>query len=248
MALLGTVGWGVLYSPWSEWAPEGGARWPSLIVAFAFGLTGFLTLPYYPLLAAAALASTTISGHEKEKPARREIHRSPIFRMGAFFLIGFLAVYVPQQMGWLLGTLKHGVGGNSLLEPITGGLFLLIALVSLVYVFKEKTVFGESAPGRIARAFAAFTLGLAWGIYYGRDFDHAYDRAFFRVGAGPGSHEVPALFLFGVGLLSLHFLWSWGWELWVGGAAEGKRIRLGACAALLFWGSLMLVGFRPFAF
>ncbi len=70
--------------------------------------------------------------------------------------------------------------------------------------------------------------------------DPSYDQAFIRVGAGPGSREVPALVLFGAGLVSLHALWSRGIVLWLKKSSSG-RICIAAGIVLEIFGVFMIM-------
>ncbi len=240
-ALLSAAGWAFLFSPWAEWAPAG-AKWPSLLVAFLFGLTAFLAISYYPLILVAALVSVAF-GFSR---SGRIILGKPFFQEGLVFLIGFASAFGLQLMA-ILRANAHGAGGGLFLDRSGGGLFVLAALVSVFLSSRrnlgpagERTVYGIPLYGLI------LLLGLGWGAYYGHELDPAYDRTFFRIGAGPGSHEAPALVLFGLGLLGLHVLWAWGGELWLGEVIAQRKVRLGAGTALALLGLLMMAGFHPF--
>lgn len=241
MAILAAVGWTLLDSPWAEWAPAG-ARWPSMVAALLFGLTAFLSIAYYPLFASAFLAPIAFGASSGERP----YFRSALFLNGAVFLVGFAGVFALQSMA-ILPIKSYGAGSNFLLKPSAGGLFVLAALIAISLSLQAN--FKAARGGSIFRhplTALLFLLGLGWGVYFGHDLDPAYDRTFFRVGAGPGSHEAPALILFGIGLLSLHALWTWGAAVWMGNALARRSVRLGAGVGLALLGFLMVADVHPF--
>ncbi|MFC1491299.1 hypothetical protein ACFLQ0_01765 [Nitrospinota bacterium] len=241
MAILAAVGWALLHSPWAEWAPVG-ARWPSMVVAFLFGQTAFLTFSYYPLLVAAFLVPVAFG----MPPGQRSYLKNPFFLNGAVFLVGFAGVFALQSMA-ILPIRAHGTGGNLLTEQLAAGLLIFAGLVSIFLSLRQNPApMNSRNVYRISLKALILFLGIGWGVYYGHDLDPTYDRIFFRVGAGPGSHEAPALILFGVGLLGLQALWTRGAELWLGNVLARRGVRLGAGAALALRGLLMMGGLHPF--
>lgn len=241
MAILAALGWVLLLSPWAEWAPAG-ARWPSMVIAFLFGQTAFLSFSYYPLFALVILAPLALG----VSPGGRPHLRDPFFLNGAIFLAGFTGIFALQSMA-ILPVKAHGAGSGLWGERLAAGLFVLTGAVSMIHTLRRKP-----APVDGKRVYPIFLgvliflLGIGWGVYYGHDLDLAYDRMHFRAGAGPGSHETAALALFGAGLLSLQALWTWGAGLWLRDVLARKSVHLGAGVLMALFGASMIAGFHPF--
>jgi hypothetical protein len=241
LIVLVMLGWVMLHSPWAEWAPPG-TKWPSLLVAFLFGMTSFLTLSYYPILVVTVLVSIAFA-FSPSRHSNLKIHFLPKWTV---FLLGFTVIFTLQSMG-TIPVSAHGSSGNFFLETSAGGLFILAALVSIV-------ISQRSNPGtflirwstRIPLTLLIFFLGMGWGVYFGHDFDPAYDRKFFQVGAGPGSHELPALILFGIGLIGLQAFWNWGAKLLLKDHSVWRIARSAAGFTLGVLGVLMSTGSHPF--